>query len=231
LSLLVEYLVEKGASLTGTALLGGTGSPDEMADLIYDKIDRVPVESTDELIRLRQTTGRAVAGVTLKGVQPGGAGYDVQVRVLPIPENAVGRDRHPIAIWCDGVAFESDTTSTKKAKRAKEILDLFVSVVTDLSPAYGSILISWPLPSPADVAARPDGFEFADFYVSADYLGRITIGKIEQAIDEHHRFDLGSGTLFLTSGLFSSPPARNDDVGGRTARAIAAAGRARNFSE
>jgi hypothetical protein len=177
LLLLIEYLVEKGASLTGTALLGGTGSPDEMADLIYDKIDRVPVESTDELIRLRRTTGRAVAGVPLKGVQPGGAGYDVDVRVLPIPENAVGYDRHPIAIWCDGAALEPGTPSATRARRSEELRDLFVSVVKELSPAYGSILISWPLPSPAEIAARPDGFEFSDFYVSADYVGRAAIGR------------------------------------------------------
>ncbi|WP_322753644.1 hypothetical protein [Frankia sp. Cas3] len=222
-SLVVEYLAEKGASF-GMALLGGKGNADEMADLIQYEIERVSVANRRELETVRRATGRAVAGVTLSGVQPGGAGRDVEVRVLPIPEDAVGIDRHPIALWCDGSAFELHTPMAPKTRRSEDLLDLFVSVVAALSPAYGSLLISWPLPGPTEVAARPDGFEFADFYVSADYVGRPAFNKMTSAIDRDHQKSLDSGALFLTSGLFSSTPTRNIGVGRMAAGAIAAVG-------
>ncbi|WP_239307873.1 hypothetical protein [Frankia sp. Cj3] len=223
-SLVIDYLIEKGASF-GAALLGGEGDVDEMADLIRYEIERVGIANQRELENFRRATGRVIAGVTLSGVQPGGAGRDVEVRILPISEDAVGLDRHPIAVRCDGIAFESYAPSSTRIRRSKDILDLFVSMVAALSPAYGSLLISWPLPSPTDVAASPDGFEFADFYVSADYVGRSAFSKMMRAVDMDHREILDGGTLFLTSGLFSSIPTRNIGVGSLAANAIAAARR------
>ncbi len=223
-SLVVDYLAGKGASFS-MALLGGKGNADEMDDLIQYEIERVSVANWRELETVRRATGRAVAGVTLSGVQPGGAGRDVEVRVLPISEGAVGIDRHPIAIWCDGSAFELHAPVAAKTRRSEDLLDFFVSTVAALSPAYGSLLISWPLPGPMEVAARPDGFEFADFYVSADYVGRPAFNTMVSGIDLDHKKNLDSGALFLTSGIFSSIPTMNIGVGKMAAEAIAAAGR------
>ncbi len=220
--LVVDHLLDRGATLTGEALVGQPGSADEVADLTYHEIDRVVLHTRDELSALRESGGRTIAGVTLSGVEPGSSGRDVQVRVLPIPDAAVGRDRHPIAIWCDGRAFEPDATSAARKRAAADVLELFTSAVAALSPSYAAILFEWPLPSPDEVNGRPDGFEFADCYLATDYVGTRQLRKLSSLLDGAYRTDLEHGTLFLTSGVFAQEPDAADKVRTQAALAVAA---------
>ncbi|WP_158842331.1 hypothetical protein [Saccharothrix deserti] len=219
----VDHLIDRGGRVVDV-VLGEVGAVDALADPVHDRIDRVAVRGRAELDSVRASTGRVIAGVGLADVGAGSSGRDVQVRVLPIPEAAVGRDHHPIAIWCDGRAFEPGAGSTRK-RAAAGVLDLFTSVVVALSPSYGAILVEWPLPCPYEVGERPDGFEFADFYLATDYVGREKLDKIA-ALASDRCTTLPEGTLFLTSGLFGARAESVEDIGTWAALAVVAADRA-----
>lgn len=218
----VDHLLDRGAALAGRALLGDAGDADHLADLIHGQADQVPVASRAELAAAGKDTGRAIAGVTLSGVGPGSSGRDVEVRVLPIPDTAVGRDHHPIAIWADGHAFDPAATPAARTRTAREVLDLFSTAIIALAPAYGAIPVEWGLPSPSKVAARPDGVGLADCYVSADYVGERRHSRLVDLATAEHRVPLATGTLFLTSGLFAPRPGNADEIRQRLAAAIAA---------
>jgi hypothetical protein len=219
---LIRHLIGAGASLAGEGLLGEEGAADSTADPLYSAIDRVSIRNEKELLSHLEPGGRILVGVTLSGVPVGAAGRDVQVRMLPIAPAAVGQVRHPVAIWCDGAAFEPHASASKRTRAAADVRQLFESVTAALKPDYGAIEFAWPLPTPFDVAQQPDGFEFKDFYLSRDYLDPTAFTQVASAIDDEHRQPVAHGELFLTSGVFAPPPVRDDGAGTIAARAIAA---------
>jgi len=143
---------------------------------------------------------------------------------------AVGRDHHPIAIWCDGRSFEADAPTSTRKRAAAGVLELFTSTLTALSPSWGSILFAWPLPSPSEVASRPNGFEFPDFCLSEKYVGKRKIQRIADLVDNSCITYLANGILVLTSGLFAPKPHNAEAVRVQAALAIASAYEQQNSS-
>jgi hypothetical protein len=200
-----RHLVDRGAHIIdGT--LGELGDADAAADLKFSSVERIAVDNIDDLLSIQAKTGRALADVTLAEVGQGSAGRNVIVRALSIPEAAVGTDHHPISIACDGRAFEPNVSPAQRKRAARDMLTFFETLVSALRPSYGAILFEYPLPSPYEVAERPDGFEFADCYLSKDYLdGSIT----KHASNLRHNgqwLDSTDGAIILTSGVFAEQP-------------------------
>ena len=225
LVLLVEHLLSKGAALTGNVVLSESADLDAVADPTWASIRRAEVSGVDAIREIAANPTLSVVGVRLSNVVTYAGGRDVEVRLLPISDHAVGRDRHPIAIWCDGEPFERYVPVRRTQRAAAELLQLFTSVVDRLEPDYGAILFAWPLPSPSEIAERPDGFEFQDFFLGRRYVGDTTIQLTAQTVGSACSQSLASGSLYLTSGVFGPVGPESTAHGPTIARLIVAASR------
>jgi hypothetical protein len=201
----VCHLVDRGAHIIDGAL-GELGDADASADLKFSSVERVAVDGKDGLLSIHAKTGRAIADVTLADVGQGSAGRNAIVRALSIPEAAVGADHHPISIACDGRAFEPDVSRAQRKRAAGDVLAFFTELVSALRPSYGAILFEYPLPSPYEVAERPDGFEFADCYLSKGYLDDSMMKHASSLRDNGQWIDIAGGAIILTSGVFAERP-------------------------
>jgi hypothetical protein len=83
-------------------------------------------------------------------------------------------------------------------------MNFFTGLVSALCPSYGAILFEYPLPSPDQVAERPDGFEFADCYPSKDYLDDLITKHTSNLQDNGQWLDTTDGAIILTSGYLPS---------------------------
>jgi len=200
-------------------VLGEAGNSDSIGNLTFSRVDQVNIGDREELESLIRSAERTVAGVRLTNVGVGSSGRDIYVRVLPIPEEAVGRDRHPISLWCDGRAFEPDARPAVKKRAADGIISLFSSIIAALSPSYGAILVEWPLPCPYEILSRPDGFEFSDAYLGTNYVGESRIKSIAARFGGR-KIQFENGMLFLSSGLFGEVGKSAEDLGKQVASAI-----------
>jgi hypothetical protein len=201
----VRHLVDQGAHIVdGT--LGELGDADMTASLTFSFVETFTVDDIDDLLSVHAKTGRIIAHVTLADVGPGSAGRNVVVRALSIPEAAVGTDHHPISIACDGRAFEPYVSPAQVKRAAHDVMIFFTGLVSALRPSYGAVLFEYPLPSPYQVAERPDGFEFADCYLSKDYLD-VSITKHASSLRDNGQWlDIADGAIILTSGVFADRP-------------------------
>jgi hypothetical protein len=221
----VRHLVDNGADIiNGT--LGEAGDADATANLKFSFAERVAADDIDDLLSVRAEKGRAIADVTLAGVGQGSAGRNVIVSALPIPEAAVGRDHHPISIACDGRAFEPQVSPAQRKRAARDVITFFTALVSALRPSYGAILFEYPLPCPYEVAERPDGFEFADCYLSSDYLDDSLTKHASRLRYNGQWLDVADGAIILTSGVFAGQP----DVDGLPALAALAIVRASEWN-
>jgi hypothetical protein len=201
----VRHLVDKGAYVID-GVLGELGDADTTADLKYSFVKRVAVDDIDDLLSIQAKEGRVIADVTLADVGQGSADRDVIVSALLIPDAAVGTDHHPISIACDGRAFEPYVSTARKKRAAHDVLAFFSELVSALQPSYGAIMFEYPLPSPGQVAEQPDGFEFADCYLSKDYLSD-SLTKQAPSLRNHGQWlDVADGAIILTSGVFAQRP-------------------------
>jgi hypothetical protein len=201
----VHHLVDSGAHIIG-GTLGELVDADASANLTFSFVERVAVDNINDLLSIHTKTGRAIADVTLAEVGQGSAGRNVIVRALSIPEAAVGTDHHPISIACDGRAFEPYVSPAQRKRAARYMLTFFRALVSALRPSYGAILFEYPLPSPYEVAERPDGFEFADCYLSKDYLDDSMTKHASNLRDKGQWLDTADGAIILTSGVFAEQP-------------------------
>jgi hypothetical protein len=202
---IVDHLITRGARVTGLAEVGHAGDLDELADPRYDGVDSFPVSSRADLVTLWRDTGRAPVRITLADAGPASSGRLVGLDVLPIPDAAVGHDRHPIALACDGRLFEPDTAPAARHPTAMAILELFTSTIEVLRPSYGAIQGEYPLPCPTQIAEEPSGFEFGDCYLSARYLGSDTLTRLADEIPAAHLRPLADGALILTTSAYGTP--------------------------
>lgn len=200
----VHHLLGRGAAVV-SGVLGEPGDADASASLKSSSADRVTVADIDELLSAQATKGRAIAEVTLASAGQGCSGRDVIVSALSIPEAAAGADRHPVSIACDGRAFEPYAASSQRARAARDVLAFFADLAT-LQPSYGAIMFEYPLPSPYQVAERPDGFEFADCYLSNRYLSSAITRHAPTLRDGGQWRDVADGAIILTSGIFAEQP-------------------------
>jgi hypothetical protein len=201
----VRHLVDRGAHIIdGT--LGELGDADAIADLKFSFVERIAVDDMSDLQSIQAEAGRAIADVTLADVGPGSAGRNVIVRALSIPEGAVGTDHHPISIACDGRAFEPYVRPAQRKRAARDVLTFFTALVSALRPSYGAIMFEYPLPCPYEVAERPDGFEFADCYLSKDYLDDSITKHASKLRGNGQWIDIADGAIILTSGVFAKQP-------------------------
>jgi hypothetical protein len=201
----VRHLVDKGSHIVyGT--LGELGDADTIANLKFSFAERITVTDVNDLLSIHAKTGRAIVDVTLAEVGPGSADRNVIVRALSIPEAAVGTNRHPISIACDGRAFEPNVSPAQRKRAARDVMIFFTALVSALRPSYGAILFEYPLPCPYEVAERPDGFEFADCYLSKDYLDDSMTRHASNLRDNGQWLDIADGAIILTSGVFAEQP-------------------------
>jgi hypothetical protein len=217
----VRHLADSGAHVIG-GTLGELGDADATAHLKFSFAERVAADDINDLLSIHAEKGRAIADVTLAGVGQGSAGRNVIVNALPIPEAAVGTDHHPISIACDGRAFEPHVSPSQRKRAARDVLAFFTALVSALRPSYGAILFEYPLPCPYEVAERPDGFEFADCYLSKDWLDDSLTKHASSLRDSGQWLDVADGAIILTSGTFAGKP----DVDGLPALAALAVVRA-----
>jgi hypothetical protein len=199
------HLVDKGAHIIDVTR-GELGDADATANLEFSFVERITVDDVNDLLSIHAKTGRAIADVTLAEVGQGSAGRNVIVRALSIPEAAVGTDHHPISIACDGRAFEPYVSPAQRRRAARDVLIFFTALVSALRPSYGAILFEYPLPCPYEVAERPDGFEFADCYMSKDYLDDSMTKHASNLRANGQWLDIADGAIILTSGVFAERP-------------------------
>jgi hypothetical protein len=86
------------------------------------------------------------------------------------------------------------------------VMNFFTGLVSALCPSCGAILFEYPLPSPHQVAERPDGFEFADCYLSKDYLDNSITKHTSNLQNNGHWLDTTDSAIILTSGVFAEQP-------------------------
>jgi hypothetical protein len=201
----VRHLVGRGAHIIH-ATLGELGDADATANLQFSFAERITVTDVNDLLSIHAKTGRAIANVMVADVGPGSAGRNVIVKALSIPEAAVGTNRHPISIACDGRAFEPNVSPVQRKRAARDVMTFFTELVSALRPSYGAILFEYPLPCPYEVAERPDGFEFADCYLSKDYLNDSITGHAAKLRDNGQWLDIADGAIILSSGVFAEQP-------------------------
>jgi hypothetical protein len=214
----VTVVTDTGAHIINSTL-GELGEADATASLTFSFVETIAVADIDDLLSAHSKTGRAIADVTLADVGRGSAGRNVIVRALPIPEAAVGTDHHPISIACDGRAFEPYASPAELKRAAGDVMSFFTGLVSGLRPSYGAILFEYPLPSPYQVAEQPDGFEFADCYLSKGYLDNSIMKHASKLRVNRQWLDIADGAIILTSGVFAERP-EVDGLPQRAAMAI-----------
>ncbi len=92
-----------------------------------------------------------------------------------IPDAAIGIDRHPVAIWTDGQAFEFDEQDSPDAEKyGLRAYERFTDFCRMLDPDYGAITVEDTIPISTELLLNSKYTVLRDFYVS--HRGGITLG-------------------------------------------------------
>lgn len=165
---LVRYISSSGGRATGAGLgfdVEHTRECGQFGSISDDRMQELHF-GTDDVLEV--ISDPKVCVIQLDVINASGIYDDMLERVTytSIPDSTVGKERHPIAIWTDGQAFEFDEGSTQAREYGLRAYKRFLELVQVLDPDYGAITFEETVPTVTELRSNANTAAFSDFYLS-----------------------------------------------------------------
>jgi len=113
-------------------------------------------------------------------------------------------DKHPIAIWTDGTAFDPIPGQEIHARRLGRLAyQRFLALIRQTEPSYAAITVEYALECPTDLRARPESLAFEDFFISNKYLSDKHLNTISELYTDAYVEMIDVGIYVSCYGYFN----------------------------